>query len=140
MFWLYGDGLRYVYSNSYNGNLLHFVERVGQMGFAVVVGLCFIRLSQIKMPSVFAELGKKSLFFYLYHTFLIQALPYVIHPLGLPCNLAMYVLYTVLIVILLAGLSKLRCLNAFLEFNMFESCATRVFQEYQKKRLVKKKS
>ena len=128
MLWLYGGGLRYVYSFSYGGNPLRFLERAGQMGFAVVLGLCFIRVSRMKMPSIFARLGRKSLFFYLYHTFLIMALPYVVRSLGLPNNLVMSVIYTIIIVIILSFLSRIRFLNAFLDFNLFDGFASRLFQ------------
>lgn len=135
--WMYGDGLRYVYSNSYNGSLLRCVERVGWMGFSVVVGVCVIRLSRIKMPSVFARLGRKSLFFYIYHTFFIMLLPYVVLSLNLPCNLLMCIIYTVLIVITLSCLAQLRFLNVLLEFNMFERFSTWLFHKCQRRQLLK---
>lgn len=129
MFYLYGEDIRVVFGNSYGMSLLRFWERVGHMVVAIVLGLCLIRVSRMKILSIFARLGEKSLFFYLYHTFFIMALPYVVHSLGLSVSLIMLVVYTIVIVIILSFLSRIRFLNAFLEFNMFDGFAIRIFQK-----------
>lgn len=127
IYWLYGDVLQYVYSHSYNMDPLRFFERVGQMSFAVILGLGFIQLSQIRMLSLFARFGQKSLFFYLYHTFFIMVLPDIVYYLRLSCSLPMTIVYTVVIIVVLIFLDRLRFLNSFLKFNLFEGIIIKLY-------------
>lgn len=123
-FHVYNDGLRYVYSNSYGTSLVRFVDRCGQMGAAVLLGIGFIRLSQLKMPKLFARLGQKTLFFYLYHTFFIAALPHVANTLELPRGLGWSAGYSLSIIVACAWLSRIKWLNGLLKTNMFGRCAS----------------
>ena len=127
-FHFYNEGLHYVYSSSYGTSLVRFVDRCGQMGAAVLIGIGFIRLSQLKMPKVFASLGQKTLFFYLYHTFFIAALPHVANTLHLPCHLGWFAGYALLIIIVCAWLSRIKWLKSFLKVNMFSGSASRIYK------------
>lgn len=128
----YTEQLRFVYSFSYGTNVLRFIERSAQMFCAVLLGLAFIRLSQVRMSRLFAKYGKYTLSFYLYHTFIIALLGWMANCFGLPANIWFSMLYTAIIIVICALLSKVKILNKFLEINLFKNIAVSLYSKYNR--------
>ena len=108
---IYNDRLQNVYSNAYSGNFSRFGLRAIGMLMAVF----------------FAILGKRSLFFYLYHVFFIAFLPYISNVIQVHHNFTISVLYTIIIICACSLLSNIRILNLILQINMFNRMVTKVY-------------
>lgn len=123
----YNEGLQNIYSNAYNGSLLRFGLRTIGMFMAVLIGIGFIRISQMRLPHLFAMLGRQSLFFYLYHILFIAILQHISNAMQFPHSFTISAFCSIIIIIACSLLSKIKILNNFLQVNIFNRIASQVF-------------
>lgn len=124
---IYNEGFKNIYSNAYNGSILRFGLRTMGMFMAVFIGIGFIRISQMKLPHLFALLGRRSLFFYLYHVLFIAVLACLSNAMQFPHSFTISALCSIIIIIACSLLSKIKILNKFLQVNIFNRIASQVY-------------
>lgn len=88
------------------------IYRIIFMFVAYILSCAVINLT--KTNKILSYIGANSLVFYLYHGLLVRIIQYYIKTYELPTNTFFIILYTLLIVIALYALSKLKSLNKFI--------------------------
>lgn len=133
VFFIFDSSVPYAYVGSYNGDIHRLVHRGIFMLSGIMTGIGFIRISQIQVFDKIADLGSKTMFYYIYHTFFIAFIYIVVRAFNLSGNLFMCAVYTMVILLCLYLLSRLRFLNKILEYNLFSAVYDRFSKIIERK-------
>ena len=90
------------------------ILRLLQMGIAFVICIGIIRLLPARLPRLFCEMGRWTLYFYLYHTFMVKAINDV--SLHYQWNMQLFgaLFLTITIVLIIALMSKVKLFRLLL--------------------------
>lgn len=104
-------GTRSYYQEGYEPSLL-LLGRVIQIVLAIIMSMCVIRL--LNGNSLLSKFGKNTMIIYIYHTFPTLLFIYCMNKCYLPDKAAFTISYTMLTVIVLSLLSKMKLFHILL--------------------------